>query len=253
MGLLTRAMPPAPVQLTLGEIPADCFGATANPARYVPRSDSERARRKLERLVLEEREPIALVGPNGLGKTLLLRVLARRLRRHFYPLYLPNPAMALDELCTLALGLANQKTSSNPVRRLGSVAKLLAARGRGLLLLVDDASAMPIDTAFGLASLADESEGALRLVLALGPAASTRGIVACLGPQRSVVRLAERMTLGETGNYVRERLARSVGRDAAPRVHPNAVMHLYRESRGIPRCVNIAADRALNRLMATAG
>ena len=61
----------------------DPFAMLTDPDAYLPRPASEQALDELERAVLLHESPVALFGPPGIGKTLLLRVLARRLQGSF--------------------------------------------------------------------------------------------------------------------------------------------------------------------------
>jgi type II secretory pathway predicted ATPase ExeA len=230
----------------------DCFATTADPAAYVPRADTERARRRLERAVLAGETPVALAGPGGLGKTLLLRLLAARLGDWMAPIHVPFPALSLEEFCVLALGLVKQPPSSDPVARLAALAGVMERRGRGLLLLVDDAGSMPVETARGLAKLTAECDGSLDVVLAVGPVAVSRQVIDAAGAGSRTVSLDEPMSLPETVSYVRGRLTHGAGSEVASSVDPSSLYEIYRESQGIPRRVNFVADTLLKRRIQTA-
>ena len=61
-----------------GPLIARAFGETANPDEYIPRPACEEALAELERTVFDQEEPCALIAPPGMGKSLLLRVFAKR-------------------------------------------------------------------------------------------------------------------------------------------------------------------------------
>ena len=224
-------------------MPTDPFAATADPALYVRREACERALAELVRALARSRGPVALTGPPGLGKTLLLQVLAGRLRGRASPVHLPYPALPAADLCAWALGELDIPRDGDP-----EAAVVAAARRarRPILLLVDDASLLPLATARRLADLCAASGGAVRLVAAATDAAATGAVVAALGPELREVRFRTPMSPQETACYVRERLARS---GAAPALQapfdPAAVARLHGESGGVPRLLHQLASQML--------
>jgi len=221
----------------------DPFAPTADPARYVRRDACERALAELIRALGRSRGPVALTGPPGLGKTLLLRVLAERLRGCACPVHLPYPALAASDLCAWALKELRIPGDGDP-----EAAVVAAARRarRPIVLLVDEASLLPLATARRLAHLCAASRGALRVVAAASDAAGTSAVVAALGPELQEVRFHRPMSPSETACYVRERLARS---GAAPALQapfdPLAVARLHGESGGVPRRLHQLASQML--------
>ena len=125
----------------------DPFGLTADPDGYVPRPATDEALAALVKTLREGRRPAALLGPPGLGKTLLLHLVGRRLDDRLRSVYLPYAALPLDELCAWALSLLGFSQSSDTIGDLLQTANELLSRGSGLLLLIDDAGALPLPTA----------------------------------------------------------------------------------------------------------
>lgn len=221
----------------------DPFALTANLAAYVPRAATERALAELEGAIRTGRNPAALTGPPGLGKTLLLHLVAARLGRELHPVYLPYGALPPYELAALALGMLDRPhTDDDPAAALRAFADELHAEGSALLLLVDDASSMPLETARWLGELARASGGAVRLVMAAMDSRSAGRTVAAVGGDVVETRLVEPMSEEESREYVLRRLELAgVAPDVRRRFHRRTLANLHRISAGIPRRLHMAA------------
>ncbi|HVP29980.1 MAG TPA: AAA family ATPase [Myxococcota bacterium] len=234
----------------------DPFGPTADAASYVARPETERVLEDLAGWALQDRPAALLVGPPGIGKTLILRVLERRLEAVCRCVALPYAALPAQELCAWALGLLGEPAPSagDAEATLVSTAERLARTGRPLLVLVDDASAMPADTARRLRALAEGSGGALR-VLAAGLELGVPGEQDPNGPDawmsafgRDVprFRLGAPMTEDETAHYVRARLeGAAVPAATRARFDAGVLERIHRGARGVPRDVHAFAGEFL--------
>ena len=224
----------------------DPFGVTADPGAYIPRLATERALAALERGIEEGSGPLLLCGPAGLGKTLLLRVLAVRMEPRLRAVVLSYSALSPAELCIWALELLGEQPTDDPERALVAHAVRLHARGSGLLLLLDDAGSMTPATARRMAELAAESQGALRLVGAAVDDARSGRVLAALGAEAQEIRLSTGMDPRETALYVRARLERmGAGEEERRRFDAGTLERIARRSGGVPRVVQQLASELL--------
>jgi type II secretory pathway predicted ATPase ExeA len=187
----------------------DPFRVTADPAAYLPREATESALARLEDGLRRGCRVLVLSGPPGQGKTLLLHVLARRLERAFRSLYLPYASLDWRDLCAWVLGLLGEPAGAFPDRELLGSARHSAQAGRPLLLLVDEASSIPLETAERLEALVREAAGAVRLVLVPVDEARAGRVLGVLARDVEELRLSAPLTLDETERYLRTRLVRS--------------------------------------------
>jgi type II secretory pathway predicted ATPase ExeA len=237
----------------------DPFGVTADPAGYMAREASERALAALERAVADGVGITVLCGPPGIGKTLLLRVLEKRLGGRLRPVYLPYAALRFEELCAWVLGLLGEapQAGASPPEALRALAERSASAERPLLLLVDDAHAMPKEAAERLGQFVVETGRALRVIVAgpddapamgrdepeAAPAWST-----AFGPELVRVAFDQPMSATETALFVRGRLERAALDPAARERFDAAVVgRLHRRSGGVPRVVQSLAGEVLRR------
>jgi len=215
----------------------DPFALTCDPRAYVPRPASEAALAALEGALVRHRV-CALSGPPGIGKTLLLRVLEARVAGRARCVYVPYGALEASDLCRLVLGLMSRSVppETDPEQMLAEAARLEASAGRPLLLLLDDAHAIPQPTVRRLVALAALLGGALRLLAVPVDDARAARVLAALGADVGHVRFVSPMSEEETDRYVAARVAR-VGAppDTVARITPQALRWLHRESAGIPR------------------
>ena len=183
--------------------------------------------------------PAALLAPPGLGKTLLLRMLASRLPTALRGVYVPNPVLAPAELCAWTLGCLAAPVWSDPISVLGAYADHLAERGGALVWLVDDAHSLPEETARWLGHMLARARGALRLVIAAVEDERAKGLFA-LGPMVRIDALAKPMQPAETVRYVCERLDRACA-PAELRARCEAALEaIHEQSAGVPREVSAA-------------
>jgi type II secretory pathway predicted ATPase ExeA len=220
----------------------DPFGETANPADYVPREVTENALFEMERSV-RGRRTTALTAAPGLGKSLLLRLLAGRLGPGFVCLFLPYAAVTLEELCAWSLGLLGEPAEGDPRWRFLRYVRRRGEDGETVVLLIDDAASMPVETARDLGKLVQDSGNRLRLVVAAADDARSSRVIAALHATLQTgtveVRLTKPMTTLETRRYVHARLDRAgVSRRQRARFNEEAIGRIHRLSGGVPRCVH---------------
>jgi general secretion pathway protein A len=227
----------------------DPFGASADPARYVPRAATERALERLLRAVRDERRSAVLGGIPGIGKTLLLRLLARRLAPELRTVHIPYASMPAAALCAWAVGLLGGGASYDPLGAVVAHARRRHADGVGLVLMIDDAEAMPEENAPQLARAARESGGALRLVAAVAEAAA--GGLAQAWEDAERVTLREPMDLDETSRYLAAHLeAAGLPEAARAAFDASTISELHGRSGGVPGRVNPEASAVLRRALA---
>ena len=216
----------------------DAFGLTADPAAYVPRLGLEFALAEFVELIGKTPACAALTGEAGLGKTLLLQVLRERLEGSFEALYVPFPHLAAVEVwrwVAVALGLGSGEDDRGAV--LGR-AQSLAADGSGLVLLVDDAGALPPSTREALFAACTTS--GFSLVLAFD---SEDSQLAALPDHVRRIDLGPPLTLAETRTYVHARLRRVDPEGGiAARLGAARLAEIHIASGGIPARLHALLD-----------
>jgi type II secretory pathway predicted ATPase ExeA len=134
------------------------FGLTEVPFRITPHTefffDGANRGATLEALIyaiIHDEGIVKVSGEVGSGKTMLCRVLMERLPPHVVIVYLANPSLSRDDILfaiadDLDLKIPDNARTSAVVRTLHAKLIELHAAGRQVVVLIDEAHAMPIET-----------------------------------------------------------------------------------------------------------
>ncbi|WP_323934322.1 MSHA fimbrial biogenesis protein MshM [Aeromonas hydrophila] len=233
------------------------FGLTPNTGFYYGLPPHEEALQVLNWALAQGEGFIKVTGEVGTGKTLLCRKLLSELGSEERPVrlaWLPNPHLNPAELriaLALELGLAVRDQSELDLTdRIHRHLIALHQQGSRVVVLIDEAQALPDETLEAIrlfGNLETESSKLLQIVLFGQPELDSRlakphlrqlrqriGFSYCLRPLR----------FDETRAYLEHRLQIS-GYRGAPLFGGRALRQLWRASRGIPRLINILAQKCL--------
>jgi MSHA biogenesis protein MshM len=236
----------------LRELP---FGITPDTSFFF---GSPRSQEALNTLLIAARNGegfIKITGEVGTGKTLLCRKFMATLDADFVTAYIPNPYL---EPRALMMALADElevvlEKDVDQHRLLKAITHrllVLAGEGKRVLLCIDEAQAIPVESLEALrllTNLETEKRKLLQIVL-FGQPELDRHLAL-----ESIRQLAQRITfhyhLGPLSRddldfYIAHRL-RVAGFDGARLFAHGAISQLYRASGGVPRLVNILAHKAL--------
>jgi general secretion pathway protein A len=199
---------------------------------------------------------IQLTGEVGTGKTTTIRSLLARAPKNAEIALIINPRMSstefLQTICEeLGLGVADtaEGNTKELVDQLNRYLLRAHAEGHRVVLIVDEAQNLAPDVLEQvrlLTNLETESQKLLQIILIGQP--ELRDLLA----RNDLRQLAQRVTaryhlapLGEdeTAAYVRHRLR--VAGATSEIFTPAALREIYRVSGGVPRVINVIADRAL--------
>lgn len=233
------------------------FGLTPNTGFYYGLPPHEEALQVLNWALAQGEGFIKVTGEVGTGKTLLCRKLLSELGSEAHPVrlaWLPNPHLTPAELRTalaLELGLSVREGAELDLTdRIHRHLISLHQQGSRVVVLIDETQALPDETLEAIrlfGNLETESNKLLQIVLFGQPELDARlakphlrqlrqriGFSYCLRPLR----------FDETRAYLEHRLQIS-GYRGAPLFAGRAMRLLWRASRGIPRLINILAQKCL--------
>lgn len=237
------------------------FGLNEPPFRITPHPEfffvgAERGA-TLEALiyaVLAGEGLVKVVGEVGSGKTMLCRVLIERLPASVDSVYIANPAMKPDELMLMIaddLGIVCDAThTSGRVRDLQAALLERFAAGRQVVILIDEAHAMPTESleAVRLLSNLDHGHHKLLQIVLFGQTELDDRLA-----KQDLRQLRERIThifqlaplrANDIEAYIEFRM-RTAGYRGPELFQAEALKSIYRASEGLTRRVNILADKAL--------
>jgi len=198
---------------------------------------------------------VQLTGEVGTGKTTLSRLLLEQLPEHVRPALILNPRLSpveLVEAIAEELGVDVSAVRGSPKGVIDALNRALLeahAAGKGVVAIIDEAQ-----------NLSDEALEQVRLLTNLETARQKLMQIVLLGQpelrdklaQPHLRQLAQRITAryhlspldpDETEAYLRHRFAVAGGKRFP--FAPDAVRALHRHSGGVPRLINILAERAL--------
>lgn len=231
------------------------FSLTPN-TRYFMRAESHE--QALELLLVALREQggfIKVTGEVGTGKTMLCRLLLNKLGSNVQTAYLPNPQLTPTGLFQaladeLGLTLADAENTHRALTAMQRHLIEVAAQGYFVVLVIDEAQAMPEETLEALrllTNLETESRKLIQVVLHGQPELDT------LLERESLRQLKQRITFQCTlqtldraavADYLQHRL-RQAGYNGGRLFTSPAVRLIARASGGTPRLINILAHKSL--------
>lgn len=198
---------------------------------------------------------IKVTGEVGTGKTLLCRKLLNVLAEEVVTAYIPNPFLnptALRMALAEELGITFARNIGQH-RLLKLINERLAELSRAdtrVVLLLDEAQAMPDESLEALrllTNLETEKHKLLQVVLFGQPELDVRLARPRLRQLRQRIAFSHQLQpLGRAAlaDYVQHRL-RVAGYQGPPLFSRAAIARLHRDSRGIPRLVNLLCHKAL--------
>ncbi len=198
---------------------------------------------------------IKVSGEVGTGKTMLCRKLLNTVEERFVTAYIPNPMLTPYGLQSavadeLGLDMSRHYGHHQLLKMITNRLVELTEQGKNVVLCIDEAQAMPIETMEALrllTNLETEKQKLLQVILFGQPELDERL------NDKNVRQLKQRITfsyqlkpIDREGMelYLTHRLA--VAGFKSGNLFDNAAMNqLYKASRGIPRLINILSHKAL--------
>lgn len=240
------------------------FGLRESPFRITPHADfffgGANRRALLDALVYalgREEGLVKVSGEVGTGKTMLARVLIEHLPAHLRAIYLADPLMNRGELLAVLadeLGCAPATGSDGSAHRLlRAVQEALVAEfaaGRQIVLLIDEAHAMPAETLEQIRLLSNlESERHKLIKIALFGQPELDDLLARTDMRQLKDRITQHfrldpLQLDDVGTYIDFRM-RAAGYRGPNVFDAASVTRIARDSGGLTRRINILADKAL--------
>lgn len=231
------------------------FPAAPIVGNYFPAQSIESARQNLIRSIERSEGPGLIIGPAGVGKTLLLRVLADHFRANLRPVFLSASRVttrkALLQNILYELDLPYRALDEGELRlSLIDAVRRNEQLPQGLLLLIDEAHTLPmrlLDEARLITNIAVDGQPRVRLVLAGGPSLEERFAHPKLDSfnQRIAARCyLQAFTRDESQEYIRAELSWA-GVDPDAVFAADSVRAVMQATDGIPRLINQICDHAL--------
>lgn len=198
---------------------------------------------------------IRISGEVGTGKTMLCRMLLRRLREDEYAVYIPNPHLMPTMLRVafareLGVTADSQLDQNLLLTRIQDRLIELAGEGKRVVVCLDEAQAMPDETLEALrllTNLETEKRKLLHVVLFGQPELDEKLAKPTLRQVRQRIAWSYRLEPYERDDvraYVGHRLA-VAGYEGPTLFAERAINELHRASGGVPRLVNIIAHKSL--------
>lgn len=231
------------------------FPAAPSVANYFPAQAIATARQSLIRIIERAEGPALIVGPAGVGKSLLLRVLADYFEGVFRIAYLSGTRVdtrrSLLQNVLFELGLSYRGLDEGELRlALIDALRPSDACPNGILLLVDEAHTLPLrllDELRMITNVVRDGQPRAHLVLAGGPPLEERFANPKLESFNQ--RIAARCYLqpfnrDETYEFLRAQVS-GAGGDPDAIFSEEAVRAVQQAADGIPRLINQICDHAL--------
>ena len=239
----------------------DHFGLDEPPFRITPHTDfffaGANRGATLEALlyaITHDEGIVKVSGEVGSGKTMLCRVLAERLPAHVDTILLSNPALAREEMLyaiadELEMGIGNERQPLL-LRMLQDHLIKLYGEGRRVVVLIDEAHAMPQETLEQirlLSNLETSHSKLLQIVLFGQPELDAHLSMPDMRPLKERITHSfrlEPLLRSDVEAYLDFRM-RAAGYRGPNVFTPEAVRRIVRASEGLTRRVNILADKSL--------
>lgn len=229
------------------------FGLTPNTAFYVDLPIHQQAMAVLTVALSQGEGFIKVTGEVGTGKTLLCRKLLQEAPEHFALAYIPDPHLSPLELrWALALELGLKHSANIDPQQLTQLLQrqlvLLAQQQKQVVLLIDEAQALPDETLEALrllTNLETEQRKLLQVVLFGQPELNQRLALYQFRQLRQRISFSYDLSVlnrAQVACYVNARLQLA---GASQLFSRTALWLLHYYSRGIPRLINILAHKAL--------
>jgi MSHA biogenesis protein MshM len=250
----------------LNELP---FGLTPNTHFFLKSETHQQALDMLLWALKHKEGFIKVTGEVGTGKTLLCRKLLNSLEDPFVTAYLPNPYFSAETLYCLVAEELSTFSDENGIednmiqvrhqakeqhvlalKQIQHTLVKLAKSGKQVVLVIDEAQAMPEETIEALrllSNLETESEKLLQIVLFGQPELDV------LLAKKNLRQLKQRITFQhclkplqrkDIEHYISHRMILA-GYQGGRLFDAKAISLLCRASKGIPRLVNILCHKAL--------
>src|SRR5438477_6654043 len=233
------------------------FSLTPDP-KYFYRSESHHRAFELLQYAIQRREGFMIVyGDIGTGKTTLCRAVLDTIEKNVYTALLLNPFLTeLDLLKTVLSDFAVPvpKSTTSKQDLLNALNKFLISileKDARAMLIIDEAQNIPLATLEQIRIISNlETHNAKLLQIVLVGQQELTAVLARpelrqLHQRISIKCELAALSVDESAQYIRHRLAIAGGGQSRVIFATDGLKEIYQYSGGIPRLINLIADRSL--------